>query len=46
MTVAFVTTKNKAQGDTLKMVGIWLPQEVFGHGQLYVAASRVGAPER
>ena len=46
VTVAFVTTKNKAQGDTLKMVGIWLPQEVFGHGQLYVAASRVGAPER
>ena len=46
VTEAFVTTLNKAQGDTLKMVGIWLPQEVFGHGQLYVGPSRVGAPDR
>ena len=46
VTEAFVTTINKSQGDTLKMVGIWLPEDVFGHGQLYVAPSRVGAPER
>ena len=46
VTVAFAATINKAQGDTLKMIGIWLPQPVFGHGQLYVAPSRVGAPER
>ena len=46
VTVAFATTINKAQGDSLKMIGIWLPQPVFGHGQLYVAPSRVGAPER
>ena len=43
---AFSTTINKAQGQTLKSVGVWLPQSVFGHGQLYVAASRVGAPDR
>ena len=46
VTEAFATTINKSQGDTLKMVGIWLPQPVFGHGQFYVAPSRVGAPNR
>ena len=46
VTVAFSTTINKAQGDTQKMIGIWLPAPVFGHGQFYVALSRVGAPER
>ena len=44
--VAYATTINKAQGDTLKMAGIWLNLPVFGHGQLYVALSRVGAPEK
>ncbi|UYV73536.1 hypothetical protein LAZ67_10004017 [Cordylochernes scorpioides] len=38
---AFVMTINKAQGKTLKRVGIYLPEPVFGHGQLYVAFSRV-----
>ena len=46
VTVAFAATINKAQGDTLKMIGVWLPQPVFAHGQLYVAPSRVGAPDR
>ena len=32
-------------GQTLKHVGIWLRSEVFTHGQLYVACSRVGKPE-
>ena len=42
---AFASTINKAQGESLKRIGIWLPEPVFGHGQLYVALSRVGAPE-
>ena len=43
---AFATTINKAQGKTMKTIGIWLPEPVFSHGQLYVAGSRVGAPEK
>ena len=31
-------------GQTMKMVGIWLRSQVFAHGQLYVACSRVGKP--
>jgi ATP-dependent DNA helicase PIF1 len=42
---AFGMTINKAQGQTLKMVGIFLPKPVFTHGQLYVAMSRIGCPE-
>ena len=38
-------TINKAQGQTLQRVGIYLPTPCFTHGQLYVAASRVGLPE-
>ena len=38
-------TVNKAQGQTLKNVGLYLPDAVFGHGQLYVALSRVGDSE-
>jgi ATP-dependent exoDNAse (exonuclease V) alpha subunit len=34
-------TINKAQGQTMKTVGIYLHEPVFTHGQLYVALSRV-----
>ena len=34
-------TTNKAQGQTFDFVGIYLPDHVFSHGQLYVALTRV-----
>ena len=37
----FVMSTNKAQRQTLDYVGIYLPEHVFRHGQLYVALSRV-----
>lgn len=38
--MAYATTINKSQGQTYDAVGIYLPQPVFTHGQLYVAFSR------
>ena len=38
-------TIHKAQGQTLERVGVFLPSPCFSHGQLYVAASRVGHPD-
>lgn len=38
---AFAMTINKAQGQTMEVIGLFLPRPVFSHGQLYVALSRV-----
>jgi len=38
--LCFAMTINKAQGQSLKYVGIHLLSPVFCHGQLYVALSR------
>ena len=38
---AFALTINKAQGQTFTRVGLFLPDPVFSHGQLYVAFSKV-----
>lgn len=41
---AFCITINKSQGQTLDFVSIWLGDDnVFTHGQLYVALSRVSS---
>ncbi|XP_043463735.1 uncharacterized protein LOC122499439 [Leptopilina heterotoma] len=39
--LAFAMTINKSQGQTFDMIGIDLRKDVFNHGQLYVAFSRV-----
>lgn len=38
--LAFAMTINKSQGQSLKYVGVNFSQEVFSHGQFYVAISR------
>ena len=43
--VCFAMTINKAQGQTLQKVGLYMPKPCFAHGQLYVALSRVTHPK-
>jgi hypothetical protein len=41
----YTLTSNKAQGQTVDRIGIYLPQPYFAHGQLYVSFSRVKSCE-
>src|ERR1700752_2203757 len=44
--LSFAMTINKAQGQTILNMGLYLPKPVFTHGQLYVALSRVQSNDK
>ena len=43
--LSFSMSINKAQGQTLSRVGLYLEENCFSHGQLYVGCSRVGSQD-
>lgn len=43
--LSYALSINKSQGQSFSRVGLWIPTEVFTHGQLYVAISRVRSKE-
>ena len=43
--LAWAMSIHKAQGQTLKRCGVYLPEPVFTHGQLYVCASRASSAQ-
>jgi hypothetical protein len=44
--LAYAMTINKSQGQSMNRVGLFLQNQVFSHGQLYVALSRATSPDR
>ena len=43
--ICYAMTINKSQGQSLNKVGLYLEDEIFNHGQLYVALCRVTSPK-